>query len=200
MSKERVIAKLSPGKGLSLTEVEVALSLNGFGLLKDELNIIGLRNVNATPDSFDDWLVVAHNLRGIWIKRAFKITTVPGKVWLEKAFTPAGTAVLVPGRFEKSFRPGFHKNKAALVQCKPLPVFRDHDNNGRVDCYPESKCYGMFGINIHRAGKLSKIIGPWSAGCQVFQCEQDFLEFLDWCNMAKQDLFTYTLVEFAYGM
>lgn len=199
MSNERIIAKLPPGRDLRLEDIQQVLSANGYSLLKGELNIIGLRNVNATPDSFDDLLVVAYQLKGVWIKRVFKITTVPGKVWLEKAFTPSGTAVLVPGRHTKSFRPGFHKGKAALVQHDLLPVYRDNNNNGRVDAYGEY-FYGMYGINIHRAGKFSKLIGAWSAGCQVFQNECDFLEFLDWCNMSKQELFTYTLVEFAYGL
>jgi len=64
---------------------------------------------------------------------------------------------------------------------------------------------GMFGINIHapitvRAGMktyvASKVYAA-SAGCQVFQRLQDFLEFRTLCDNAEKEWgnkFTYTLI------
>jgi hypothetical protein len=60
---------------------------------------------------------------------------------------------------------------------------------------------GIFGINIHKAGKFvngSTQIDKWSAGCQVFSKESDFNEFMEICRKARDiwgNSFTYTLIE-----
>jgi hypothetical protein len=53
-------------------------------------------------------------------------------------------------------------------------------------------------INIHRAGTASTEVNDWSAGCQVFANESDFLDFLKLVEKDKQlngDAFTYTLID-----
>ena len=56
----------------------------------------------------------------------------------------------------------------------------------------------MFGINIHKAGKLSQRVDTWSAGCQVFASETDFKCVMSYCNKQIQygfgNSFTYTLL------
>ena len=56
----------------------------------------------------------------------------------------------------------------------------------------------MFGINIHKAGKLSQRVDTWSAGCQVLSSETDFKAFMNYCNKQVQyglgNSFTYTLL------
>ena len=59
---------------------------------------------------------------------------------------------------------------------------------------------GYFGINIHRSNpnNESKVVEKWSAGCQVFKKINDFFEFMDICNKAKNiwgNSFTYTLIK-----
>ena len=60
---------------------------------------------------------------------------------------------------------------------------------------------GLFGINIHRAtgrsGKTSSRVDKWSAGCQVIASNDDWHEFLDICQVAREkwsNNFTYTLI------
>ena len=60
----------------------------------------------------------------------------------------------------------------------------------------------MFGINIHRAtsrtGGKSTRIDKWSAGCQVIADNDDWHEFLDICQSAREihgNSFSYTLIE-----
>jgi hypothetical protein len=60
---------------------------------------------------------------------------------------------------------------------------------------------GIFGINIHKAGKFkngSTQIDKWSAGCQVFSKESDFNQLMELAYKAKDlygNSFTYTLIE-----
>ena len=57
---------------------------------------------------------------------------------------------------------------------------------------------GSFGINIHKAGKDSKDVDQWSAGCQVFQKSDDFNEFMGLARKHKNlygNKFTYTLID-----
>ena len=182
----------------TLEDVKDALAENDYTLFEDRLNIIGWRSPFARPDEFEDFITVSFKIGSTWEHVAYAATTVPGKTWLEKSFTPKGTAVLKPGQFIDSFRLGLHKGKEALVQRLPLPVFRDNDFNGRVDIYPDSIGWGMFGINIHRAGKFSHLVGMWSAGCQVFQSEAEFEHFLHLCKRSGQEKFSYTLIDWDY--
>jgi hypothetical protein len=65
--------------------------------------------------------------------------------------------------------------------------------------YDETKIQeGIFGINIHKAGKDSTYVENWSEGCQVFKREADFNEFMTICKKAATvwgASFTYTLIE-----
>ena len=61
---------------------------------------------------------------------------------------------------------------------------------------------GIFGINIHRAtgkkGGKSTRVDKWSAGCQVIADNDDWHEFLDICQAAREihgNSFSYTLLE-----
>lgn len=188
------------GASPSLEATRKVLAGFDYKFFETKLNIVGWRDRNGDVDRFDDLLTVSFKSGGVWEHVSYPITTIPGKTWLEKAFTEKGTAVLKPGQYIDTYKLGIHKGKEALVQRLPLPVYRDNDNNGKVDCYPEFLAWGMFGINIHRAGKYSHLIGGWSAGCQVFPIESDFEHFLQLCKRSGQELFTYTLVECEYGL
>ena len=65
--------------------------------------------------------------------------------------------------------------------------------------YDETKIQeGVFGINIHKAGKDSTYVENWSEGCQVFKREADFNSMMEVVRKATQvgfKSFTYTLIE-----
>jgi hypothetical protein len=90
----------------------------------------------------------------------------------------------------------------ALGQQKPVKVYRDNNLDNKYDLNENSLEEGIFGINIHRAtgrtGGTSTRVDKWSAGCQVIANNNDWHEFLDICQTAREiwgNSFTYTLIE-----
>jgi len=110
-----------------------------------------------------------------------------------------GTAILVPGQYSQAYKLGLHRGKyEALVQAKPVKVYRDNDKDSVYDMLPSSIDTGFFGINIHKAGHDSTWVDDWSAGCQVFKRAADFEAFMSLVRKAAKiygNLFTYTLFD-----
>lgn len=164
------------------------------------LNIIAIRKGDKTcTNSFDGVLVVEYSYNNKWYKEMFLVTTLPGLRPLDTPINPKGCAILVPGQYRGTFKLGYHKGTIeALVQNKPVSVYRDNNKDLIYDYDPKTIEIGMFGINIHPAGEDSKQIDSWSAGCQVFKRKNEFKRFLDLCKKAKDiwgNSFTYTLLE-----
>lgn len=164
------------------------------------LNIIGVRSKgNIVKNTFDDYIVLIYNTpANKEIRRCFPITTDPGLTYIKKPIA-SGTAILVPGQYRGAFKMGLHKNKySALVQCKPVKVYRDRNKDNKYDFDEDTIEEGIFGINIHKAGTNSVTVNNWSAGCQVFANTVDYESFLRYCrNQIKAglgDTFTYTLI------
>lgn len=171
------------------------LRAKGFQIYEDgRLNIIAQRRTPFRLNEFADRLTVAFKVDQKWTSFEFPITTLPGEHYLRKLLNPRGTAILAPGQYVNAYALGLHKGKPALVQVAPVTVYRDGNRDQNFDLVnPES---GMFGINIHRAGKFSNFVNSWSAGCQVFRRESDFEFFLDLCRGSRDPWrFTYTLIE-----
>ena len=79
-----------------------------------------------------------------------------------------------------------------------MTVIRDYDRNAILDFNNGREETGLFGINIHKAGKDSSEVDQWSAGCQVFSKSADFNEFIDLAKKQKDiygNKFTYTLID-----
>jgi hypothetical protein len=154
------------------------------------INIIGIRNSatgNKVTNAFDDKLVVAYKLDGVWIVKEYPITTDNG----------GGTARLVCNQYRGSHAIGLHQGKyEALRQVAPVTVYRDFTKDG---IYQTDKTEtGVFGINIHKAGVDSTRVDDWSHGCQVFKRVADFNEFMLLAKKAATfhgNRFTYTLIE-----
>lgn len=164
-----------------------------------KLNIIGVRSTRAEPNRFDDMLfVLFKDASRTWILKKYPCTTEPGRDHLINPMNPKGTAILAPGRYVSSHKLGLHKNSyPALVQQKPVAVYRDADRNDRLDLSEDKIERGLFGINIHRAGTNSTSVDRWSAGCQVLAKSADFAELMRLCERHKSlhgNDFTYTLL------
>ena len=165
------------------------------------LNIVGIRsnNNNKITNQYDDILVVDYNTGTCHKRFCYTITTEPGKYYMHNLGNPKGTAILVPGQYRGCWQLGLHKGKyKALCQNKPVKVYRDSNKNNVYDYDPNTIDEGMFGINIHKAGKFSKRVDTWSAGCQVFASETEFKSFMNYCDKQIKyghgDTFTYTLL------
>lgn len=170
-----------------------------------KLNIIGVRSRSRNPIKFDDLMVVFwYDDKKKLHTRKYDITTDPSQHILKSAgYNPKGTAFLKQGQYKNAYTIGTHAGKyTALVQrLAPITVYRDVNRKGVLD-YDNPTETGYFGVNIHRASTagdgVTKEIGPWSAGCQVFKNYKDFLEFM---SLAKKhsnihgNKFTYTLID-----
>ncbi len=165
-----------------------------------DLNIIGVRNTSVgdkVTNLFDDIMTISYKLNGSWIYREWDITTDPGKRGVLHYQNNQGVARLVPGQYRKSYALGLHKGQyEALRQVNEVKVYRDPNKDMTFD--EDKITEGLYGINIHKAGKDSKFVENWSEGCQVFKREQDFKEFMRICKEASKiwgNSFTYTLLE-----
>ena len=109
----------------------------------------------------------------------------------------------MPDQYRGCYVVGTHGGKRryqALVQRKgKVKVWRDN-NRDRTPDYQGPIDEGMYGINIHRQWGPDdrEYTGGVSAGCQVFQSSKDFYEFMETCNLSKEEWgngFTYTLID-----
>ncbi len=164
------------------------------------LNIVGIRATDITPNSFNDVLCLFWKYKKNWSFLKFGCTTDPGNYWLLNPGNVKGTAILKEGQYRGSHELGKHKGKYdALVQRKPVIVLRDADRDKELDFDNGIEEEGLFGINIHRAnqGKESSIVEKWSAGCTVINNPYEYQIFINICESAKNiwgNSFTYTLI------
>ena len=172
-----------------------------------DVNIIGIRNSKTkgrVTNAFDDILTIAYKEDGEWQYHEFQCTTDPGSAYMNNPIVESkGTAILKPGQYRGSHKLRLHAGKyLALGQKKDVTVYRDNDRDANYDLDESKTDTGLFGINIHRAtgrkGGKSTRVDKWSAGCQVIADNDDWHEFLDICQAAREihgNTFSYTLIE-----
>lgn len=175
------------------------------------LNIVGVRSRNIRADKFDDNLIVFWKYQGKWNLRMYPITTDPGAYSLMNVARPEGCAILKEGQYKGCWQLGVHRKgkrteHKALVQVRPVTVYRDNTKDLNLDRDNGSTMTGKFGINIHRSSVNNRTntvrlenakVGKWSAGCQVFCYIDQFEEFLDLCQKSSiiyGNSFSYTLL------
>jgi hypothetical protein len=148
------------------------------------------------------------NEQGSWDGKRYKTTTDPStRILGDLSYNSKGTAILPAGQYVDTWKIRLHSGSyEALGQQRKLCVYRDYDRTDTLTFDIENQDCGLFGINIHRAKKNgaddgqgnTEVIGPYSAGCQVFQNYYCFLEFMEMCRR-QRDLygnnFTYTLID-----
>lgn len=187
-------------------QIEAALKSKGFAWFSDDsnkgydVNLVGIRN-SSTGDKvtnlFDDLMTVSYKINGVWQYHEWAITTDPGRKAVMEYSNSKGVARLVEDQYRGAYHIGLHKGRyEALRQNKPVKVYRDGNKNLIHDEKVIEE--GLFGINIHKAGKDSVIVENWSEGCQVFKREKDFEEFMEICRKSVKihgEFLTYTLVE-----
>ena len=169
------------------------------------VNIVGIRNSetkNKVTNRFDDTMTLCYKKDGKWQYHEMDCTTDPGTHWVENIMREEGVAILKEGQYRGSHKIRKHQGRyEALGQCKPVTVYRDDNRDDIYNLNTEKTQTGLFGINIHRAtkwaGKKSKQVDKWSAGCQVIASNDDWHSFLDICQTARDkwdNNFTYTLL------
>ena len=168
---------------------------------KYNLNIIGVRRADTkVTNQFDDYIVVEYiDMYGIKTREVFAATTDPGLSSIINPISSKGCAILAPGQYRSCWKLGYHKGKyEAIVQYKPVKVYRDNNKDKVYDFDSKTIEEGIFGINIHKAGDNSTIVNGWSAGCQVLARRKDFDKLMKLAHyqisQGHGKLFTYTLI------
>jgi len=185
----------------TLTQIKEAMRKKGYSFFEKgdyNLNIIGIRKVSDQIDNlFDDTLFLAYKVEDRFNVQQFDITTQPGAYYMKNPMNKLGTAILVPGQYKRAYTIGLHQGKyEALRQSGLLKVYRDNDRDNIYD-YQNITDSVNDGINIHKAGRASKKIDNWSAGCQVLAYSADFDILMGLANRSAKlygDKFTYTLL------
>lgn len=186
-------------------EIERAVKAKGYAWftgLDFDVNIVGVRNSETydnITNKFDDIITVSYRLLdGEWEYFEFACTTDPGKYWAENLMNESGVAILKEGQYRGSHKIRKHRGQYdALCQKAPLQVYRDKNLDECFDLIEENIKEGIYGINIHKAGRDSKRVDKWSAGCQVIAKESDWNVFMTIMYEAKNiwgNSFTYTLI------
>ena len=190
-------------------QIERAVKAKGYVWFEDRLNkgydvnIVGVRNnspivADKVTNVFDDHITISYKVNGKWQFFCWRATVDPGKKGVQQFSNPKGVARLVSGQYRGAYAIDKHGGKyTALCQrLKPVTVYRDKDKDLTFD---ESKLdTGMFGINIHKAGRNSTWVENWSEGCQVFKVTLDFVAFMSIIQQARRiwgNKYTYTLIE-----
>ena len=171
---------------------------------KYNLNLIGVRaskKGNVNNDTFDDLFMIIYNdEKGNPVKYIIPITTVPGVRYMQNPSNKKGVAILKAGQYPGVWKIDYHNGKY-LALCQrgdKFIVYRDNNKDVKLDFNEAATDYGYFGINFHKAGENSKIIGANSAGCQVTQKSSDFDTVMNLAHKSKTiygNSFTYTLLE-----
>lgn len=176
------------------------------------LNIIGIRSSDNTPNVFNDAICVMWKFKDTWTLRIFEATTDPGLYWLLNPLSKLGTAIVKPNQYPGLWKLGLHKGYVALVQKGNVTVIRDYDKDGEIDySLGREETGSNFGINCHRASDnaVSISVDKWSAGCQVLRNKvlqevytnnkpvREYDYFISLCKQATTNWgnsFTYTLL------
>ena len=169
-----------------------------------EVNLFGVRNIDAEGNTFDDCVGLFYkDLKNQWVLKQYVATTDPGLFYRLNPITREGTAIMVPGQYINCYKVGLHKGYPALEQCGNMKYVRDNNKNKVLDFLYKVVGYkfvvGNIKSNIHHAGTDSKQVDKWSAACQVIAKLTDFKDFLSTVQMTVKttqvNLFDYTLLE-----
>jgi len=189
-------------------KVQAVITAKGYKWFNDDanksydVNIVGIRNSatgNKVSNMFDDLLTVSFkDEKGVWQYFEWAATTEPGKKGVMEYHNRKGVARLIPNQYRTTWAIDKHQGKydALCQRLNNVDVWRDNNKNLTFD--EILKDSGMFGINIHKAGKDSTWVENWSEGCQVFKRVKDFDEFMKICKRAAKihgNKFSYTLLE-----
>jgi hypothetical protein len=166
-----------------------------------ELNLVFIRTSQRFTNKFDDeayWFW--WNDKGELGFKSAKCTTKAGFYYALHPMGSNGTAILKEQQYLDSWKLGLHHSDyAALVQAKPISVWRDNNKDSKLDNRAEET--GSFYINIHRASKNkeSMIVGNWSAACIVLANPIMFQTLIRAVNqqltLGKRDVFSPTILK-----
>lgn len=185
----------------SIEQLKKAIQKKGYPLKNGtyELNIIGIRNDNANPHSFDDTLCVLFiDEYGDDTLLCFSYTTDPGLYFLKNPLNINGCAIMKEGHYVDVYKLGKHRGYKALEQVGNIRFVRDNDKDDQLDFNARYEINRNIKANIHHATipETASVVNKWSAGCQVIN--KGWNEFIELCEKARlitgQKRYSYTLI------
>lgn len=188
-------------------DIKIIIQQKGYRYFENgkyNLNLIGIRasrKDGINKDTFDDLFMVIYNDEsGKQVKFIIPGTTIPGIRYMNNPSNQKGVAILKPGQYRGVWRIDYHKGQypALCQRGDKFIVYRDNNKDEKLDFDEVTTDYGYFGINFHKAGENSQLIGAWSAGCQVTQKSSDFNHIMMLAEKAREiygNSFTYTLLD-----
>ena len=185
----------------SIEQLKKVLETKGYPILTNEweLNIIGIRKDNATPNAFDDTICVLYKDHYHDETLAtFSCTTDAGLYWLEHPLNVDGCIIMKEGHYPNAYKIGLHRGYKALEQIGNIRYVRDNNKDAILDFDAKDEVVGNFKTNIHHAAlpENSTIVDKWSAGCQVIN--KGWFDFLELCEksllITGVNHFSYTLI------
>ena len=164
------------------------------------LNLFGIRNKTRAVDAWDDVLGCIYKSSFGPQMNLWAGTTDPGLKYIARPSNAKGVAILKPGQYPGLWEVGLHKGKTpAFVQRGKVVVYRDNNRDNKLDLAVDEEA-GWFGINGHQAYKKNlELVGPASAGCQVWHSHKDMAQALDLARWQTSNglgsTFSYTLFD-----
>lgn len=159
--------------------------------------IIGVRSKDDIPNKFDDKF---YEYEGTEFIRVLVGTTNPGASILKggyKRYNKLGAAVVESDQwYYRLWIYGLHRGKmpALLQRGAKINVYRDGDDDGKSEELGKP-IPGWYGINYHtntydfskRNLKMRRsTIDGWSAGCQVINDREKYVEQMKWYRNAQK--------------
>lgn len=187
---------------MTISDLFKVYQRKGYVIFEDDSKPYNL-NYGAIRDMGGQWndeFFMFWKYKGKWSLISWMGTTDPGAYYLKNPLSVTGTAILSEGQHRGLFKSGMHKGQySALVQAKPVKVYRDADKDEIPEIDKQISETGMFGINSHRAHSEAeiKVIGKYSAGCQVTLNPDEYEIMLRLAEKAFDcwgDTLTYTLL------
>lgn len=178
----------------SKEQIIACLRRLGYQVFTDKLNIVFVRENFDFNNLFEDRLYLWNNKIPFC---EFVVTTKAGKHWVENFVKKSGVAGLVENQYLDSYIIGRHRGYEALVQAKPVFLYRDANKDQKLDTALIEKGIKT-GINYHTMN-VSRVItatanNNGSAGCMVNPSTKEYFESMAIIKLARQDFYTLTLL------
>lgn len=161
-----------------------AFSLDSFAYIPSGYWLLGVQSNEDAYNEFDDKFYLFKGNRFIMVLSG---TTNAGAsaIMNYKKFNPKGVAVLKTNEwYYNCWQAGLHKGKMrALKQIAPMKFYRDWNKNRRIEETGKLR-EGIIGCEFHTAtytdnmNFVRKLIGGWSAVCQVANSTKDYYKVL----------------------
>ena len=169
---------MARSSGPTLTTVRSALKKGGHPWKREpfELNVVGVRSSKNTPGQFGDWLTCSWlDDGGMWFFRRWRCSTDPWSFWRNHPLNSgAGRGILPAGHHGALWALGTVRGRhPGLVQVSDVEMWTDEKK--RTKATHSLSGPGRFGVACHWQEDRPF---RWHPGCQVFEHEHQFGEFL----------------------